>query len=131
AEAMRKLPVAVSWLQIRADLTGDIPATWLRNHFPGNLLYSLRSRSCGGRFKASWNERRNRLIAASSGYDLTELDPESDLSPEILGRISPEQRLIFHRTPAYSASQLYTSFAQLASTPARFYCLTSASSKTS
>lgn len=131
ANALRALPRAVSWLQIRADLAGDIPAAWLRNQSPGNLLYSLRSRSCGGTFDGSWNERRSRLIAASSGYDLVELEAESDLSPEMLGCIPPEQRLIFQRIPACSASQLYTSFAQLASTPARFYCLTSASSKTS
>ena len=131
ADAIRKLPAAVSWLQIRTDLTGDIPATWLRNHFPGNLLYSLRSQSCGGRFEGSWSERRSRLIAASSGYDLIELEAESDLSPEILGSIPPERRLIFQRTPACGASELFLSFTQLASIPARFYCLASASSKTS
>lgn len=131
ADAIRKLPEAVSWLQIRTDLTGDIPATWLRNHFPGNLLYSLRSLSCGGRFEGSLNERRSRLIDASSGYDLIELEAEPDLSPEILGCIPPEQRLIFQRTPACSASQLFLSFGQLASIPARFYYLASVSSKTS
>jgi len=131
ADAIRKLPAAVSWLQIRTDLTGDIPATWLRNHFPGNLLYSLRSRSCGGTFHGSWTERRSRFRAASSGYDLIELEAESDLSPEVLGHIPPERRLIFQRTPAWSASQLFLSFAQVASIPARFYCLASASSKTS
>jgi len=131
ADAIKKLPEAVSWLQVRADLTGDVPAAWLRNHFPGNLLYSLRSRSCGGTFDGSWNERRDRLMAASSGYDLIELEAESDLSPEMLECIPPEQRLIFQRTPACSASQLGACFAQMASTPARFYYLASVSSKTS
>ena len=28
AETIRKLPEAVSWLQVRADLSGDIPAAW-------------------------------------------------------------------------------------------------------
>jgi len=131
AGAMRKLPEAVSWLQIRADLTGDFPVAWLRNHFPGKLLYSLRSRNCGGTFDGSWNDRHSRLIAASSGYDLIELEAESDLSPEMLGHIPPEQRLIFQRIPACTASQLRANFAQMASTPARFYCLTCTSSKTS
>jgi 3-dehydroquinate dehydratase / shikimate dehydrogenase len=131
AETIRKLPEAVSWLQVRADLSGDIPAAWLRNHFPGNLLYSLRNRSCGGTFDGSWNERRSRLLSASAGYDLVELGPECDLTQEVLGCIPPERRLLFQRTPPCSASQLCASFAQLASIPARFYHLASASSKTS
>jgi len=131
AETIGKLPEALSWLQVRADLSGDIPAAWLRNHFPGSLLYSLRNRSCGGAFDGSWNERRARLLAASSGYDLIELESESDLTQEVLGRIPPERRLLFQRTPACSASQLCASFAQLASIPARFYHLASAASKTS
>jgi len=131
ADAIKKLPKAVSWLQIRADLTGDVPAAWLRNHFPGNLFYSLRRRICGGTFDGSWDERRSRLMAASSSYDLIELEAESDLSPEMLECIPPEQRLIFQRTPACSASQLGACFVQMASTPARFYYLASVSSKTS
>jgi 3-dehydroquinate dehydratase/shikimate dehydrogenase len=59
------------------------------------------------------------------------LEAEPDLSPDVLGHIPPERRLIFQRTPACSASQLFLSFAQLAAIPARFYCLSSASSKTS
>lgn len=131
AETIRKLPESVSWLQVRADLSGDIPAAWLRNHFPGSLLYSLRNRSCGGTFDGSWNERRSRLLAAAAGYDLIELESESDLTSEVLGRIPPERRLLFQRTPPCSASQLCASFAQLATIPARFYHLASASSKTS
>lgn len=130
-DAMSKVPDAVSWLQIRADLTGDFPAAWLRNHFPGNLLYSLRSRNCGGTFDGSWNDRQSRLIAASSGYDLVELEGEYDLSPEVLGRIPPEQRLIFQRVSSCTASQFSASFTQMASVPARFYHLASASGKTS
>lgn len=131
AETIRKLPEAVSWLQVRTDLSGDIPAAWLRSHFPGSLLYSLRSRSSGGTFDGSWDERRSRLLAASAGYDLIELESESDLIPEVLGRIPPERRLLFQRTPPCSASQLCARFAQMASIPARFYHLASASSKTS
>ena len=58
AETIRKLPEAVSWLQVRTDLSGDIPAAWLRSHFPGSLLYSLRSRSSGGTFDGSLDEPR-------------------------------------------------------------------------
>src|SRR5690349_23948356 len=30
-----RVPNTVSWLQIRSELIGDIPADWLRSHFPG------------------------------------------------------------------------------------------------
>lgn len=129
--AIKKLPEAVSWLQVKADLTGDIPAAWWRNHFSGKLLYTLRSRNCGGAFEGTRDERRSRLIAAAAHYDLVELEAYGDLTPEIVRHIPAEKRLIFHRTPAYSASQLYSTFQEMACTPARFYWLASASSKTS
>jgi 3-dehydroquinate dehydratase / shikimate dehydrogenase len=129
--AIRKLPESVSWLQIRADLTGDISPAWLRNHFSGKLLYTLRSRNCAGTFEGTCNERRSRLIAAATDYDLIELDAQTDLSLETIRHIPAEKRLIFHRTTACTASQLYSTFQEMACTPARLYWLASASSKTS
>lgn len=43
AMEISKAPEAVSWLQLRADLAGEIPAEWLRTHFDGKLLYTFRS----------------------------------------------------------------------------------------
>ena len=40
-DAVRRLPEGVSWLQVRADLVGDVPAAWLREEFGGQLLYTL------------------------------------------------------------------------------------------
>ena len=42
-----EIPRAATWLQIRADLIGDVSADWLRENFSGKLLYSLRS--CRGK----------------------------------------------------------------------------------
>jgi hypothetical protein len=41
AGTIREIPVSINWLQIRSDLIGDIPADWLRLHFPGRLLYLI------------------------------------------------------------------------------------------
>jgi 3-dehydroquinate dehydratase len=37
----------VDWLEIRADLVGDLDAARLARVFPGKLLYTLRSRAEG------------------------------------------------------------------------------------
>ncbi|HKD80581.1 MAG TPA: type I 3-dehydroquinate dehydratase [Candidatus Angelobacter sp.] len=131
AEAISELPAAVSWLQLRADTAGDIPASWLRNHFHGKLLYSLRSLRCGGKFSGSCNERHSRLAAAAQEFDLIELEADSDLSSKLLQHIPAERRAILQCTPPCDAAQLRTTFEQLASIPANTYCLISASSKTS
>ena len=62
------------WLEVRADLVGDLDADWLRNFFPRRLLYSLRSRTSGGTFAGSEADRVHRLLQASRGYDLVELE---------------------------------------------------------
>lgn len=73
-----------SWLEVRADITGDLDVSWLRSHFPGKLLYSLRSED---------TSRRARLIAAARDYDLVDLQL-GDLVPAVLKAIPPEQRVI-------------------------------------
>src|SRR5271155_549779 len=63
-DAVRRLARGASWLQVRADRVGDVPASWLRDAFGGRLLYTL-----GG--DAGGQDRAERLIAAASqGYDL-------------------------------------------------------------
>ena len=128
---MEKLPETVTWLQVRSDLVGDISTEWLRGHFPGKLLYSLRSRDAGGEFEGSLSERYKRLAAASQHYDLVELEAESDLSQELLSVIPPEQRMIFQRTTAAAAFQLQSRFEQISAVPARFYCIVTTAAKTS
>ena len=32
------LPPSVNWLEVRADLVGDLDPDWLRARFPGRLL---------------------------------------------------------------------------------------------
>ena len=67
---LSSLPGAVKWLEVRADLAGDLSADWLRAHFYGKLLYTLRSRTEGGTFEGSLQERQQRLYKAGRRYDL-------------------------------------------------------------
>ena len=89
-----EVPKEISWLHIRSDLIGDIPADWLRAHFQGRLLYSLRTSRAGGKFERSTADRRQRLITAAADYDLVELEANDDLRPELLDAIPPAKRMV-------------------------------------
>src|SRR5215468_11011143 len=84
---LQALPRDVDWLEVRADLVGDVDADWLRSRFAGTLLYSLRSTAEGGRAHASSTERCARLIHAARHYDLIELEGDRDLIPEVLDAV--------------------------------------------
>jgi 3-dehydroquinate dehydratase/shikimate dehydrogenase len=117
------LPNSVDWLGVRADVVGDIDAEWLRCHFKGHLLYSLRSREEGGACSDSLSERHRRLALAAFQYDRVELEADRDLSPELLDRIPIEKRLISWQGPAGDLSALKGQFAQMSAVPASVYKL--------
>jgi 3-dehydroquinate dehydratase/shikimate dehydrogenase len=115
------LPSAVRWLEVRADLLGDLDADWLRSHFPGLLLYSLRSRAEGGAFTGSEAERRARLLAAARCWDLVDLEAR-DLVPEILARVPAERRVLSWHAgagPAVDLDELRARHAHFATVEAR------------
>lgn len=99
------LPSEVRWLEVRADRVGDLDPDWLRSHFPGLLLYSLRSRAEGGAFEGSAAERHGRLLAAAERWDLVELET-GDLGPEVLARIPAERRVLSWHGPAADLGEL-------------------------
>lgn len=119
---IQQLPAAVTCLQLRADLAGDIPAARLRNYFSGEILYSLRSSRYGGDFEGSPLERERKILSAASGYDLVELEAGMDLSPALLDAIPPARRVISWRETDSTAS-LSAIFKTLTAVPAKFYCL--------
>jgi 3-dehydroquinate dehydratase / shikimate dehydrogenase len=131
AAEIHYVPASVSWLQIRSDLIGDIPADWLRSHFSGHLLYTLRTHLSGGRFDRSNEERQQRLITAASSYDLVELEAESDLCSELLDAIPPGKRMLVWRGPAASVESLESQFRRLSQCPARYYCMILSAADTS
>jgi 3-dehydroquinate dehydratase/shikimate dehydrogenase len=114
---------AVEWLEVRADLVGDLDVGWLRDQFKGKFLYSIRSRSSGGHFAGSRQERRQRLLEAAQSYDLIELEADGDLDDELLNAIPTQRRLISWYGRADDAPALKAQFDRLSSVAARFYKL--------
>lgn len=109
------LPPEVRWLEIRADVTGDLEPAWLRQRFGGSLLYVLRN--------ADTATRRQRLLhAARAGYDLIELVAE-DLVPELLDAIPPHRRVLAWYGAAAGLAPLRVRWRQLAEHEARVYRL--------
>jgi 3-dehydroquinate dehydratase/shikimate dehydrogenase len=121
--ALKALPGAVEWLEVRADLVGDLDANWLRSHFTGRLLYALRSNSQGGGFIGSDRQRRTRLQQAAQHYDLVELEADRDLDSELLTLLPKEKRMISWYGHTGDRSVLQTKFAQLSRAEASVYKL--------
>jgi len=118
-----RVPEAVSWLQVRADLIGDLPTEWLRSHFPGKLLYTFRTSGAGAATYSSELERRQRLVAAAKEYDLVELEAEADLIPGLLDAIPPPKRMIVWRGQSCATGELEARFSHIVNVPARYYCM--------
>lgn len=118
------LPPAVRCLEVRADLVGDLDPDWLRSHFPGELLYTLRSAAEEGGFAGAPAQRRARLLAAAARYDLVDLECERDLEPELLARLPAARRLISRHGAAATAAELRVHCERMTATAARLYRLT-------
>src|SRR5262249_28957716 len=117
------IPDAVKWLNVRADLVGDLDPERLREQFSGNLVYTLRSEIEGGVFRGSPRERCKRLLQNAKHYDCIELEGERDLAPELLEAIPPNKRLISWQGPATSCSALQRRLDRFSSVGARMYKL--------
>jgi 3-dehydroquinate dehydratase/shikimate dehydrogenase len=113
----------VEWLEVRADLVGDLDADWLRSRFNGHLIYTLRSHAEGGNATESGGAREHRLLTAAKFYDLVTLEGDRDLTPQLLSRIPPRQRLISWHGPAINLPELKAKFTKLSGVEARFYRL--------
>ena len=113
----------IDWLEIRADLVGDLDAARLARLFAGKLLYTLRSRAEGGGSEGSPERRRKRLIEAAARYDLVDLEAARDLTPDVLKAVPPEKRVISWHGPAPDLDGLKAVFERMAATPALLYKL--------
>ena len=105
------LPDSVEWLEVRADLVGDIDPDWLRSHFRGRLLYSSRSHD------------RYRLEKAARFYDRIELQADHGFSENLLKQIPPEKRLVSWYGSVTDLPQLRDRFEQISGVPAAVYKL--------
>jgi 3-dehydroquinate dehydratase / shikimate dehydrogenase len=123
ASELTSLSDTVEWVEVRADLSGDLDPFWLRGRYSGQLLYTLRSRQEGGSFEGPAGERRRRLLEAARHYDLVDLEGAHDLSPELLSAIPPHKRLISWQGAATDLSMLRAMFDRLSKVEARIYKL--------
>jgi len=103
---LTSLPDAVQWLEVPADLVGDVDPDWLRSHFRGGLIYSFAENSVN---------RQQRLIAASATYDRVELDADRDCTPELLGQVPQEKRIVAWHGHVTNSSELRERFDQVSS----------------
>ncbi len=119
-----ELPGGVSHLEVRTDLIGDVDPGRLRQHFPGQLIYSLRSVWQGGGCADPPQIRRQRLAAAAAaGYDLVDLEASHDLVPEVLERVPADRRRISWHGGPLELPLLRAQFNWMAGVPARMYLL--------
>ena len=111
-------------LEVRADLVGDLEPAALRPHFPGLLLYTLRSRAEGGGFDGGDERRHERLLAAAAaGWDVVDLEGARDLVPPLLEALPAARRLVsWHGEPA-DLVELEERFEACSGVPARLYKL--------
>jgi 3-dehydroquinate dehydratase / shikimate dehydrogenase len=124
-EELSSLPIAVKWLQVRADVVGDVDPDSLRQHFDGNLIYALHSREEHGAFAGTALQRQQRLLKAAKDYDLIDLEGERDLTPELLEAIPPSKRLISWRGAATDSLTLKQRLEKFSETDALIYKLVS------
>jgi len=122
-QALAGLSRMADWLEVRADLVGDLDPTELRKHFGGKLLYTLRSRVEGGQFGGVDIDRRRRLIWAAAAYDAVDLEAARDVSDEVLSAIQPERRVVSWHGPALDLERLTRRFQDLLALPAFVYKL--------
>jgi 3-dehydroquinate dehydratase / shikimate dehydrogenase len=111
----------VAWLEVRADLVGDLAPEPLRARFSGKLLYTLRSRSEGGAWEGSAERRKRRLLDAAERYDLVDLECVRDLAPDVLKAIPPEKRVISWHGPATDLAGLKGTFEKMSAADALLY----------
>ena len=117
------LAASADWLEVRADLVGDLDPDWLRSHFPGELLYTLRSTFEGGAFEGPRDARLRRIGEAGSRFDRIDLEGERDLVPELLARIPAGCRIVSWHGAPIDLRALQSRLAHLSSVPAALYKL--------
>ena len=123
ASRLRALPAGVTGLEVRADLVGDLDPDWLRRHFTGRLIYTLRSSQAGGAWADLTDVRRSRLRWAAGGYDVVDLEADRDLSRDVLSAVPVHRRRISWAGDPLALAALRERFDRMARHPAGSYLL--------
>jgi 3-dehydroquinate dehydratase/shikimate dehydrogenase len=106
------LPQSVQWLEVRADLVGELDIDWLRNHFHGRLIYAFRDQT---------PDLQQRLIAAAQRYDRVEIDSDRDLSDDVLTQVPQDKRIVSWYGQVNNLSELRERFDRVSAVPASLY----------
>jgi len=114
---------AVRYVEVRADLAGDVAPESLRAHVSCALIYTLRSTAAGGGCADPADRRRARLIAAAARYDYVDLEADRDLHPDVLAAIPPARRVLSWHGTAADLAQLRRTFETLTAVKAHLYRL--------
>lgn len=126
------------WLEVRADLLPalgpqgvDWPERvhWLRKHFSGKLLFTLRSCAEGGASDLNSVDRGRLLSAAAAKFDLIDLEGATDLTPQLLAEIPADRRLISWHGPAVRQTELSSRLDDFLEHSACYYKLVPAADK--
>ncbi len=132
---LARLPDGVGWLEVRADLLGDLDDDALgalSAGVSGGLIYTLRSAAEGGSGPSDPARRTESLARAAARpglFPLVDLEADRDLVPGLLAALPPERRLLSWHGPATPLAELEARFAAMAATPARLYKLVTAAAQ--
>ena len=108
-EGLGSLTPAPDWIELRADIAGDLD---LRPLTSATLLYTLRGVIA---------ERRERLLRAAATFDLIDLERADLHDARLLQRIPPERRVITWRGRARTMDDLDAALHSIRRVPARLY----------
>lgn len=117
------LDAGVERLEVRADRVGDPDPDWLRQRFPGQLLYTLRSRDEGGDFDGPPADRAKRLGRAARSYDFVDLEAQRDLEEDLLAEIPAQKRILSWHGPPTGLGELHRRVKEMTRVPAALYKL--------
>lgn len=109
-----------NWLEVDASCNGTVSAESLRSRFSGALVYGSGDDRPPGR-SCSSSDRQARLIDASAGFDIVDLNAEIDLSHETLRAIPAARRMITWKGRAATPTALLALFEKFSSVRARYY----------
>ena len=84
----------VDWLEVRADLLGDVDVDSLRARFAGKLLFTLRSRAEGGQSTLSAAERYAAIEVAVQSYDYIDVELIADQASGAIALVPEAQRVL-------------------------------------
>jgi 3-dehydroquinate dehydratase/shikimate dehydrogenase len=121
-QQLSTLPSEVSLIEVRADAF-NVDLKTLKKSTTTPLLFSLKSKTEGGLFNGTKQQRTSQLIDAAAHYKLIELEGERDLIPEILEAIPVQKRIITWQGKTESYEALTNRLERYQETPAKYYRL--------